>query len=531
MHLEMPLVIGLMVAAIVLAIAAKRANLPYNVALVVGGLLISVGNLLPGVPPLNPEVVFLVCLPALLFEGGITADLNGIRANALPILILSTLGMVLAIGATGTALHYLVDLAIWPALLLGALLAVTDTVSILYAFRRAPVPPRLSGIIQGESLFNDGTALVAYAAIASVVAGAAAPSLPMLAARVLLASAGGAVVGLAVGMLGAFVIRRTEDPLAEIMVTTAVALASFVVAEQIHLSGAISAVVAGLAVGVGLRKDVSPQSRVAIHSFWEYATFGVNTFLFLAVGLTTRPETLSGYLPETAIAVACVLGGRAVAIYGPFLLLRLIRPAEAVPPRWQHVFIVGNIKGALSIGLALGLPETTPGREKLVAIAFGVTLVSLVGQGLVLTHALKWLGLFQQDEVALAMSEQRGRLIASRAAHQELASLHEQGMVPRAAYDHLRSEYQVSIARAERELRRLNDHHLAQGARDLIALRRRLIDAERTALQVARRSGLIPETTAEHMLAQLDERTLMLEKVLHGAHGDEPVAEPGRKAS
>ncbi|MBZ4421643.1 cation:proton antiporter [Myxococcus sp. RHST-1-4] len=524
----MPLVIGLMVAAIVLAIAAKRARLPYNVALVVGGLLISVGNLLPGVPPLNPEVVFLVCLPALLFEGGIMADLGGIRANALPILVLSTLGMALAIGGTGAALHLLVGLPVWPAMLLGALLSVTDTVSILYAFRRAPVPARLSGIIQGESLFNDGTALVAYAAISAVVAGAATPSLPLLGARILVASVGGAAVGLALGLLGGFVIRRTEDPLAEIMVTTAVALASFVAAEQFHLSGAISAVTAGLVVGVTLRREVSPQSQVAIHSFWEYATFGVNTFLFLAVGLTTKPETLRGHIPETLLAVACVFIGRAVGIYVPFFLMRLVRPAEAVPPRWQHVFIAGNIKGALSIGLALGLPAATPAREQLVAIAFGVTLVSLVGQGLMLTRVLNWLGLFQQDEVALAMAEQRGRLIASRAAHQELEVLHEQGLLPRAAYDHLRSEYQVNIARAERELRRISEQHLAQGARDLIAMRRRLIDAERTALQGARRNGLIPEATAEHMLAQLDERTLSLDKVLHG---DASAESHGRKAS
>ncbi|MFP2932006.1 cation:proton antiporter [Pyxidicoccus sp. 3LG] len=528
MHVEMPLVIGLMVSAIVLAIAAKRARLPYNVALVVGGLVISVGHLLPGVPPLNPEVVFLVCLPALLFEGGIMADLGGIRANAVPILVLSTLGMALAIGATGTALHFTVGLAVWPAMLLGALLSVTDTVSILYAFRRAPVPPRLSGIIQGESLFNDGTALVAYAAIASVVAGQSAPTVATMSARILLASVGGGVVGLALGLLGGFVIRRIEDPLAEIMVTTAVALSSFVVAEQLHLSGAISAVVAGLTVGVTLRREVAPQSQVAIHTFWEYTTFGVNTFLFLAVGLTTNPETLSGYVPETLIAVACVFAGRAVAIYVPFLLLRWLKPTETVPFRWQHVFVLGNIKGALSIGLALGLPAGTPQREKLVAIAFGVTLVSLVGQGLMLTQVLKWLGLFQQDEVALTMAEQRGRLIASRAAHQELEVLHGQGLVPRGAYDHLRSEYQVNIARAERELRRLNEQHLTQGARDLISMRRRLIDAERTALQGARRNGLIPEATAEHMLAQLDERTLSLEKVLHG---DTVDASHGRKAS
>lgn len=347
-------------------------------------------------------------------------------------------------------------------------------------------------------------------------------------ARVLLASVGGGVVGLALGLLGGFVIRRIEDPLAEIMVTTAVALASFVVAEQLHLSGAISAVVAGLAVGVTLRREVAPQSQVAIHTFWEYATFGVNTFLFLAVGLTTKPETLSGYVPETLLAVASVFAGRAVGVYIPFLLLRWLRPTEGMPLRWQHVFVLGNIKGALSIGLALGLPAATPGREKLVAIAFGVTLVSLVGQGLMLTQVLKWLGLFQEDAVALTMAEQRGRLIASRAAHQELEVLHEQGLLPRAAYDHLRSEYQVNIARAERELRRLNEQHLTQGARDLISMRRRLIDAERTALQGARRNGLIPEATAEHMLAQLDERTLSLEKVLHG---DTTDAGHGRKAS
>ncbi|RKH02079.1 sodium:proton antiporter, partial [Corallococcus sp. CA047B] len=244
MLLEVPILIGLMVAAIALAIAAKRASVPYNVALVLGGLLISVGHLLPGVPPLNPQVVFLICLPLLLFEGGITADLNGIRANAIPIGLLSSLGMVLAIGATGAALHFMLHLAWGPALLLGSILAVTDTVSILYAFRRAPVPGRLAGIIQGESLFNDGTALVAYTAIAAVVAGGQTPTLGSIGGHMLLASVGGAAVGLAMGLLGGFIIRRAEDPLAEIMVTTAVALASYVLAEEVHLSGAISAVVA-----------------------------------------------------------------------------------------------------------------------------------------------------------------------------------------------------------------------------------------------------------------------------------------------
>ncbi|MDY7227761.1 cation:proton antiporter [Hyalangium rubrum] len=525
----MHVVIGLMVAAIAVAIAAKRVRIPYNVALVGGGLIISVGGLLPGVPPLSPEVVFIVCLPALLFEGGITADIGNVRANAVPIAVLSSLGVVLAIGATGAALHGLLNLGWGPALLLGAILSVTDTVSILYAFRRAPVPQRLSGIMQGESLFNDGTALVAYAAIAAVVAGGQTPSLVMLTGKVLAASIMGAVIGLVLALVGSFIIRRTEDPLAEIMATTALAFSSFVLAEQFHFSGAIAAVTAGLAVGVTLRRAVSPQSQVAIHTFWEYAAFGVNTFLFLSVGLTTRPEVLLSYLPETGIAFACVLVGRAVAIYIPFLLLRWLRPAASIPLRWQHVFLIGNIKGALSIGLVLGLPANTPSRELLVAVAFGVTFFSLVGQGLLLSKALRRMGLIEEDPVALHVAEHQGRLIASRAAHHELEDLHEQGLVPRAAYEHLRSDYQVNIARAERELRRLNEQHLAQGARSLIAVRRRLIDAERTALQGARRNGLIPDAMAEEMLARLDQRTLELEHALHGTEGREK--DGGRKSA
>ncbi len=205
------------------------------------------------------------------------------------------------------------------------------------------------------------------------------------------------------------------------------------------------------------------------------------------------------------------------------------RPSACVPLRWQHVFIFGNIKGALSIGLALGLPEQTPAREQMVSIAFGVTFLSLVVQGLLLTGFLRRMGLIHDDPVTHAVGEQQARLIASRAARQELERLHDQGVIPRAAYEHLRSDYQVGIANAERELRRLSEQHLEQAARLVLTTRRRLVDAERTALLSARLSGLIPEPTAEAQLARLDARTLELEHVL----SDVPETEvgSGRKAS
>jgi len=517
-HLNLSVVIGLMVAALVLAIAAKRAHVPYNVALVVGGMLITLSHLLPGTPHLDPEVVLLLCLPVLLFEGGFGASLESIRQNLVPIALLATVGMLVAIGATGSFLRLALSIPWGPALLLGCILAVTDTVSILFAFRSAPVPSRLSGIMLGESLFNDGTALVAYAAIASVVAGGQV-EIPALTARVLLATAGGLAVGLAAGGVGSFVLRRTEDPLAEIMATSALAFAAFVGAEQLHVSGAIAAVTAGLTVGATARRFLSPTSQVALHSFWEYIAFGVNTFIFLSVGLSSSPATLLHAVPETLLAILCVFAGRAVAIYVPFYFLRLFRRSEAVPIRWQSVFVIGNIKGALSIALVLGLPTETPYRTLLVDVAFGVIFISLVVQGLFLGRALKWLGLIELDPLTSAVAEQQAKLIAARAARAELETLLAHGMLPRMGYERLRSEYQVTIAEAERELRKLHDRNLAAGARLLLAVRRRLIDAERTALVTAQRSGLIESEVAERQLVALDARTLALEHLLSGENG------------
>lgn len=515
MHLDISVIIALMVAATALAMVAKRLEIPYNIALVIGGMLVAISGLIADMPQLEPEVVFLVCLPPLLFEGGITSDLRRIRANALAILTLSTFGVVIAIAVTGAALHLVLQLPWGPALLLGAMLAVTDTVSILYAFRRAPVPARLAGIMEGESLFNDGTALVAFGAILAAVTGGHF-SLPELGARAVLATVGGVGVGVALALTAGVVMRRAQDPLAEIMATTALAFASYTVAEQIHVSGVIAAVTAGLATGVTLKHDLGPQSQVAIRSFWEYVAFGVNTFLFLLVGLTTSPDALILQLPSTMAAILCVFAGRAVAIYLPFFVLRLLRPAERVPLRWQHVFIIGNIKGALSIALALGLPADVPQRALLLEVAFGVTFVSLVLQGLLLPSALKRLGLLRHDPLESTVGEQQGLLIAARAARQELELLHASGVVPGAGYERLRSDYQVVIAGAERELRQLQERHIAYGARALLATRRRLIHAERAAILAANRTGMLATAPAERQLAMLDEKMMALDLALEG---------------
>lgn len=519
MHIDLRMVIGLVVAAVAVSIAAKRARIPYNVALVMGGMLLAIGHVFPHVPHLDPEIVFLVCLPVLLFEGGVTADFRSIQANLFPIVMLATLGMILAVFVSGAMVHGVLGYAWGPALLMGAMLAVTDTVSILFAFKRAPVPGRLAGIITGESLFNDGTALVLFAALVGIVTKGGDAAIATVSAKVVLVSVGGLGVGLAIGLVGAMVIRWTRDPLAEIMATTALAYASYTLAEEVHASGVIAAVTAGLVVGTTMRRHLMPQSQVAIHSFWEYVAFGVNTFLFLSVGLSTDPRSLFENLPAILAAMGCLVVGRAAGVYIPFLLIRLTRRAEAIPLRWQHVFLTGNIKGALSIALVLSLPETTPMRETLVDVVFGVTFLSLTIQGLGLPWTMRKLGLVSEDAYAKEVAALQGQLIGSRAAQRELDELVASGLVSRTDFERLRSVYQTRIAAAERELRRLQEKHITEGARSLLATRRRLIDAERAGIAKAVRGGLLPEEAGEHIAASLDQDILDIEHTL--THGNQ----------
>lgn len=510
----MHLIIGLLVASVAVAIAAKRARIPYNVALVVGGMLLALGQVFPHVPHLEPEIVFLVCLPALLFEGGVMADFNSIKANIFPIVLLATVGMGIAVFVTGAAVHLSLAIAWGPALLMGAMLAVTDTVSILFAFRRAPAPARLSGIIQGESLFNDGTALVLFTALLAIVVHDTGGTIPAITAKIILVSIGGLAVGLAVGLVGAMILRWTQDPLAEIMATTALAFGSYVLAEQFHASGVIASVTAGIVVGTTLRQHLAPASQVAIHSFWEYVAFGVNTFLFLTVGLSSDPRSLYDNLPETLVAMACVFAGRGAGVYIPFLLIRAIRPAEAIPLRWQHVFLTGNIKGALSIALALSLPESTPMREVLVDVVFGVCFLSLTIQGLTLPWTMRKLGLISIDPFAGALAAEQAQLIGARAAQHELEVLSASGFVSKQEFEQLRSVYQTRIANAERELRRLQEKHITEGARSMLATSRRLVDAERAGIAKAVRGGLLTEDAGEHVARELDQRVLEIEHAL-----------------
>ena len=362
----------------VVAIGAKRVDVPYNVALVVVGLLLVLLNVLPETP-MDPEIVLIVFLPILVFQGALSADSASMRRAARPILALAVPGVALSLLVTAAIAAWEIGLPFSVALLLGAVLAITDTVSVLLAFRSVRVPHRLAAIMEGESLFNDGTALVLVGLAATVVMRGSAD--PVEIARMLvIAIVAGAFIGAASGTLGARVLRRAPDELTAILASIVTVFATSLLTEHLGGSAVIAVVLAGVWIGHEMRAGLEPSRVLALQEFWEVAAFILNVWLFLLVGMQLTSELLLREAWPIVLAVIALHAGRAVAVYGCLGVLRLA--GSGVPWRWQHVMVFGNVKGALSMAAVLTLPQGIPYRDRLVAIVFGVTLVTLVVQAL-----------------------------------------------------------------------------------------------------------------------------------------------------
>jgi CPA1 family monovalent cation:H+ antiporter len=503
----------LLLVATVVALLSRRLRMPYVTGLVLAGLTIA--DFLPNSIGLDSSLILNLFLPILLFEAAINTDISRLRSTVKPIVLLALPGVVIASGVTATVLKLGLGLGWVPAWLLGTILAITDTVSVIAVFKEISVPSRLSTIVEGESLFNDGVALVLFNLIL-LVHTTGSVSFSEGIQELVVVMAGGILVGLILGYLSAALFARSDDNLSSILLTVALALGAYQVAHWLEVSGVVAVVVAGLMVGnVGLSRRVSASNRVTLYSFWDYAGFGVNTFIFLLIGVELAPATLWQRLPAVLLAVLAYQLGRLLAVYPLLTLLRWFdRP---LPLRWQHVLFLGNIKGSLSMALALSLPLTIEGRSNLIAIVFGAVLLSLVVQGLSLPWVVRRLRIAGLSPSRQQTEELRAQLIAAKAAQDELEGMLKTGVLPKSIYEEMRAMYQVQVAKAERALRDLHDRwavEVTTGQRDpsgLDAIRKRLLLVEKGALSEALRRGILTELTVKGRLQQIDEKILMLE--------------------
>jgi CPA1 family monovalent cation:H+ antiporter len=503
----------LLLVATGVALVSRRLGVPYVTGLVLAGLPIT--ELLSRPIGLDPALVLNLFLPILIFEAGINTDISRLRSTFKPIALLAGPGAVLSSAIIAVLLKFGLGLTWIPALLIGVILANTDTVSMIAVFKDIPVPSRLSAIVEGETLFNDAAALVFFNLILQVYS---TGSLTLLEGiqQLLFISVGGCLVGLVLGYLSIPIFSRLDDPLGSLLLTVAVALGTFQVGQFLGVSGAVAVVVAGLIFGnFGLSGKTSASSRITLFSFWEYASFTVNTFIFLLIGVEINLVTLWRTLPAILLAVLVYQAGRILTVYPLLTAVRWFdRP---IPLRWQHLLFLGNIKGSLSMALALSLPSRLPGRESLITLVFGSVLVSLVGQGLSLPWLVKRLKLSKVSESQHQVEEMQAQLITSKAAQDELDSLLKSGVLPKALYEEMRSAYQVRIAGAEKVLREFYNRRpdeFAAKSNDfakLDAIRRRLLLAEKGALNEAMRKRILSEDIMRGRIQTIDEHLLQLD--------------------
>lgn len=398
MHGEI-LVICLFCVATAVALLARWLKVPYTVALVVAGLLLGLVRIEGiGSPHLTKELLYTVFLPGLVFEAAFHLDLEKYWQNKIAIHALAIPGVAMAIGSTALllqlplhALHLVDGFSLKYALIFAALISATDPIAVVALFRSLGAPKRLVVLIEAESLLNDGTAVVFFTLILAMVSGTGYSPLQAVLDFVRMIGLG-TLLGLGIGFVASRLGRHVDDPMLEIMLTTLAAYGSFVLAEQLHLSGIIATVAAGMVCGQrSARSDANPATRIALQSFWEYVAFALNSIVFLLIGFEVHSAALLGSWRVILAAYVAVLIGRALLICLVTLLLR--RTREAMPWSWSAILTWGGLRGALSMVLVLALPSDFPFRESLVTMTFGVVVLSLIVQGLSIERVLHRLGL------------------------------------------------------------------------------------------------------------------------------------------
>lgn len=504
------ILIVLLLIATFVALVTQRLRIPYVTGLVLAGLPIT--EVLSRRIGLDPSLVLNLFLPILIFEAAINTDISRLRSTFKPIALLAGPGSIFSSAIIAVLVKFGLGLDWIPALLIGVILANTDTVSMIAVFKEIRVPSRLSTIVEGETLFNDAAALISFNLVLVIYATGSLTAVQGV-KELLVVALGGAVVGGVLGYLSVPIFVRLNDPLSSLLLTVALALGTFQIGQFLGVSGAVAVVIAGLVFGnIGLPRSSSASDRITLLSFWEYAGFGVNTFIFLLIGIEINPLTLWRILPSILFVILAYQLGRILSVY---LLLAGLRWFDRpIPLRWQHILVLGNIKGSLSMALAVAIPLTLPGRDNIIALVFGAVLFSLVGQGLSLPWIVKRLKISRVSDVMQEAGQLQIQLIASKAAQDELDSLLKSGVLPKAVYEELWASYQARVAHSERVLRDLYNKHRAgqvQGDRSgLDTIRRRLLLAEKGAVSDALRKRIVPEDLVHPYIKDLDEKLLTL---------------------
>lgn len=457
-------IVLLLMAVGVLAVVAHKIALPYPIVLVVGGLALSFVPRLPQVT-LNPEVVFYFILPALLYPAALFTPWRDFRRNLRAILLLA-IGLVLAtMLAVAWIAHSIVPALPWAAAFaLGAIVSPPDAIAATAIIRRLGVPHRIQAVLEGESLVNDATALVALQfAIAALVTGTFSPA--YAAGRFVWAAGGGIGIGLLVGVAMRWVQSHLDNPPIQITFSLLTPFIAYLTAEQLHASGVLATVAAGIFLGWHSPLMLTARTRLQAYAFWETIMFLLNGFVFVVIGLQlprilhawNRASLTGVFLGAIIICATVILVRFAWVILAAYLsrLFKGERQAHDPIPSWQDVAIIGwaGMRGVVSLAAAFALPlalpigQPFPGRDYILFFAFSVILVTLVLQGLTLPVLIRKLGV--RPDAETDEEERLARLEANKAALEWIGDARANSNFSPDAVDRLRAEYDERIEQLE----------------------------------------------------------------------------------
>jgi Na+/H+ antiporter len=514
------LIAALFVSAALLNALARWLSIPYPILLVTGGLVL---GLLPGAPEieLDPDLVLLIFLPPLLYSASFFSDLRALRDYARAISITAIGLVLLTTGVVGVLGHEVIGLS-WPlSFALGAIVSPTDPVAATTIMRRLAVPRRIVNLVEGESLVNDASALVAYrVAVAAAVGG----SFSLLDAgfEFFGAGIGGFAIGLAVGYVVTEIRRRLDDTTTEITISLLTGYAAFLPANELGLSGVLAAVTAGLYLGWKAPEISTPEMRLQGAAVWEVLIFLLNATLFILVGLQL-PVIVDGLTDWTAAQVlgysamvcAAVIATRFVWLFTTPYLIRLLDRREEQRARrvgWRPRVVVGwaGMRGAVSLAAALALPLETdagaalPGRDLILFITFALILVTVVGQGLTLPALIRRLGVVE-DGAEEESEETKARLVIAMRALERLDELEVEEWTREETIERVRALYRFRQRRFKIRAGKIEDE---DGLEDSSLAYQRMMHvvyaAQRDALVVMRNSGEISSEVMRRVAREID---------------------------
>ncbi len=460
----------LLIAAVVLALC-KRIKLPFTVVLVIVGLILAqLAQFLP--TPLkgyfqhriSPDLIFYVCLPTLIFEAAYHLDYRALKHNLAPILILAIPGLLISTLLIGLIVSGFTPIGLLPALLLGAILSATDPIAVTSLFKRLGAPKRLNVLVEGESLFNDATAIVIAKILFAIVLTGVFTGTHAWHGVIdfLYEFIGGYVVGWAFAFIIGFFLGKVEsDAFIEISLTVILAYGSFLIANNLfHVSGVMATVAAGLTLNKWGRTKISPSVTRYLVQFWGFLAYVANALIFLLVGFSVQINTLFAAIGMLSVVILAMLASRLVVIFGLMPFVGYLPKSEPIDKRYQTIIYWGGLRGAIALAVVLGLSNFNQ-YELFVALVTGAVLFTLLVPGLTIETLMRWLKL-DRPPLSNRLAKIEGELSAKQQALSQIPQLQQEGLYSASISEKLTSLCREGIADSNLALNNLRKQELTE---------------------------------------------------------------------